>query len=926
MLVEEQGYSLDQILISPTAINFLPGLAWHVLVLGYLVRQRAKSKPTWLFTGWMAGLTLVIAALFLPRLIYAPLGGYIYWIGGILSAWLALTFELQLAYHFSGNPWPGEARAVLFFSLTTLVGLALVMAAEVILIPHLVAYSFAQFLYGIYRLDSQDIFISAAIFDLVHPIGHVWAVIVLLRKTHYLVASQPRQAWLRRLWAGLWRPMGKAAWSVRTLTLLVVVTPLLATADVLETYHFLPPGSFAWVYMLFVFIMVLVYVENAPEPSPFVARVIGVSLATVLLTIGLVAPGLLAMGRETYNLTRQAELAHLQTLLETNTLDWVGRVPPDVAYIAARPAAGGVFSAQYHMLFSRDPALTAGLLTRHDAEMRAGLALGWLSTRMNMVDQYPWIDARRFLTQKPAAFEQLQPPAGVLSYRQLGHTGQTHVIRYNFAGRRGETLYEVGYNYPAYRQELHRQALPLLYLILGATGLSLLIFPYVFRVSLVQPLANLLAGVRRIDAGDLDVSVPLHMADEIGRVTGAFNRMARSLQAAIAERQRAEAEVQALNLSLEQQIADRTRELAILYDVSAIAGHSQSLERLLDDLLRRIIAAAEVEVGAVYLIEAGNLSVAGDLPAGLNLAAAQGFWPSVGDWPDGGGVLFEVLERGQPLLIAEAAADSRLPAVMRHANLATLLLIPLRTNSHPLGLLGLGRCSGLAFSLEEIALLASVADQVALSMDSARLRHQTTLLQERQRLSRELHDAVLQSLYGLAMLADAGAAQPEHDPISTFARIRDVARQAIQEMRLFIYQLQPIELEKGLVAALHHRLAAVEGRVGLGARLVVEDDVPLALPMPVRYALYQVAQEALNNILRHAHATQVTLHLEYRDGQHILEIQDDGCGFDPQSPGVGGMGLDNMRQRLAEIGGRLDITSAPGQGTTIRAGVRLARP
>jgi signal transduction histidine kinase len=96
--------------------------------------------------------------------------------------------------------------------------------------------------------------------------------------------------------------------------------------------------------------------------------------------------------------------------------------------------------------------------------------------------------------------------------------------------------------------------------------------------------------------------------------------------------------------------------------------------------------------------------------------------------------------------------------------------------------------------------------------------------------------------------------------------------------------------------------------------------------MPVRYALYQVAQEALNNILRHAHATHVTLHLAYRDGQHILEIRDDGCGFDPQSPRMGEMGLDNMRQRIAEIGGRLDIISAPGQGTTIRAGVRVAGP
>src|SRR5512136_2642671 len=116
----EQVQYFNRILISPTAINFLPALVWHGLVLVYFLRQRAKSKPTWLFTGWMLGLTLVTTASFLSRLIYAPLGGYIYWIGGILAAWLALTFELQLAYHFSGTPWPREARAVLLICLTLL--------------------------------------------------------------------------------------------------------------------------------------------------------------------------------------------------------------------------------------------------------------------------------------------------------------------------------------------------------------------------------------------------------------------------------------------------------------------------------------------------------------------------------------------------------------------------------------------------------------------------------------------------------------------------------------------------------------------------------------------------------------------------------------------------------------------------------------
>jgi signal transduction histidine kinase len=275
------------------------------------------------------------------------------------------------------------------------------------------------------------------------------------------------------------------------------------------------------------------------------------------------------------------------------------------------------------------------------------------------------------------------------------------------------------------------------------------------------------------------------------------------------------------------------------------------------------------------------------------------------------------------VLVADVAAEPRLPQALRQSGLSTLMLVPLRASGRQLGILCLARRPGCAFSLEEVALLASVADQVGLSIDSARLRHQATLLQERQRLSRELHDSVLQSLYGLSMQADVGAAQPEAATAQTFARIRDVARQVIREIRLFVFQLQPPELEDGLVAALHRRLAAVEGRAGLATWLMVEKHVPLPLPLHVGHALYHVAQEALNNILRHANAANVTLHLDYQAGQHILEILDDGCGFDPLAPGEGGMGLGNMRQRMEQIGGRLDITSAPGQGTRIAAVVRL---
>jgi signal transduction histidine kinase len=245
------------------------------------------------------------------------------------------------------------------------------------------------------------------------------------------------------------------------------------------------------------------------------------------------------------------------------------------------------------------------------------------------------------------------------------------------------------------------------------------------------------------------------------------------------------------------------------------------------------------------------------------------------------------------------------------------------------GTLCLIQGSPQGFSVEEIALLASVADQVGVAVQSDRLRAQAqeaSILQERHRLARDLHDAVTQSLYGLTALSEAGQAQMEAGALDEtaagsvnhiLARIGQTARQALKEMRLFIHQLRPPALEEeGLVGALHTRLAAVEGRFDVKARLVSDGDVDL--PMPVQHTLYQIAQEALNNVLRHAHARSVTVALECQGNGAVMEVVDDGCGFDPTSVPRGRMGLDNMRHRAQEAGGTLEIVSAPDAGTRVR--------
>jgi signal transduction histidine kinase len=193
-------------------------------------------------------------------------------------------------------------------------------------------------------------------------------------------------------------------------------------------------------------------------------------------------------------------------------------------------------------------------------------------------------------------------------------------------------------------------------------------------------------------------------------------------------------------------------------------------------------------------------------------------------------------------------------------------------------------------------------------------------IEERQRLVRDLHDAVSQKLYGLVTLTEAtkariDAGEPEI-PDQVLTKIGENARQALKEMRLFLYELQPVDLEQGLVATLHHRLGAVEGRADVKARLLADEDIQLGPEKQI--ALYYISQEALNNVLRHAGAESVVVRLKQKRVNVHFEIEDDGCGFNLKKASASdGMGLKNMRERTELIGGKLKIHSTPGKGTKI---------
>ncbi len=360
-------------------------------------------------------------------------------------------------------------------------------------------------------------------------------------------------------------------------------------------------------------------------------------------------------------------------------------------------------------------------------------------------------------------------------------------------------------------------------------------------------------------------------------------------------------------------------------------AESQSLQRVtaallqkldLDEVLEIVCSQAQQLTGAlgstVFLVQEEGW---------LWRALSTGLAAPISDRiPVDGTLTGLAVQQRAPVLINEHDALGQ-PSCCWGPELITLLAVPLHVSEGVIGTLNVVNKPG-GFSAEDVRIMSLFADQAAIAIENARLSQQVehlAVMEERQRLARELHDSVTQALYSVTLHSEAAVrlltAGNSSAAVDYLRDLRDMAQQALREMRLLIFELRPPILEQeGLVAALQARLDAVEARAGLQTelRVVGEEQLPYA----VAEALYRIAQEALNNVLKHAHAQRVTVHLHCTDPLCWLEVCDDGKGFDLTTVlEHGGWGLRGMQERAQRMSGELTIESVPDQGTTIRVTV-----
>jgi signal transduction histidine kinase len=369
-------------------------------------------------------------------------------------------------------------------------------------------------------------------------------------------------------------------------------------------------------------------------------------------------------------------------------------------------------------------------------------------------------------------------------------------------------------------------------------------------------------------------------------------------------------------------------------DAVSAAVLAMSRHREVRDVLQTIVTSARELVGAKY----AALGVPDDR-GGFAQFVVDGVsdeqWKRIGPLPRQHGILAAMLQDAAPQRLHDVRTDPRFEGwPSAHPELADFLGVPIVDGDEVLGALFLANeeCpdpeGGCRFTDDDEALLRTLAAHAAIALTNARLYERSrelTIAGERARIAHELHDAVSQKLFSLRLTAQAAATLVDRDPQRAKGELREVARlaaEAADELRAVVVELRPAALEEdGLVAALRTQVQVLDrahaARVAFTARSI------RALPSAQEEALLRVAQEALHNALRHAHADTVEVLLEGRGRGAVLRVRDDGRGFEPTAVRRAGrhLGLVSMRDRAAGAGGRLTVDSAPGKGTVIEVEV-----
>lgn len=419
-------------------------------------------------------------------------------------------------------------------------------------------------------------------------------------------------------------------------------------------------------------------------------------------------------------------------------------------------------------------------------------------------------------------------------------------------------------------------------------------------------------------------------------------------QEALDAQRRVEEQLRSWNVDLERKVQERTSELArrqleseALYRVGMEIAADLKLDSILQSVVENSRSIIGADLAMAGLVDEGGHTIRLRASAGTRTDELGRLEMRVGE-----GLAGRVVATGEAALVADYLADERInhlpevDAAVKAEGLRAHLAVPMKMGDEVTGVLSIASRSGRKFGQGDLWLLARLATLTAIAIQNSRLHERAQLaavLEERERLSREIHDGVAQTLGYIGLISRAAQDRLERGRTGRvqddLTEIERAAYHAYCDAREDILGLRVSSYGgRGLVSALRAYVARFNQQCGLDVRIAAHGSWPEVLPEETESQLVRIAQEALSNVRKHANATRVSIELSVQDGYGEVAVQDDGRGFDVARCGNPGatrsdgkarrtpgncFGMQTMRERAEAIGGELLVRSAPGSGARV---------